>query len=198
MAAVTVLIWELKNIKSATTCTFPLPICHEVMGPDAMILVFWMLNFKPAFSFYSSPSSRGSLAPLHFLPLEWYHLYTWVVAISPGNLDSSLWFIQHSILHDVLCIEVKQAGWQYTILMYSFPNFEPVHCFLSGSNCCFLTCIQVSQEAGKVVWYTHLFQNFPQFVVIHTVKGFSVVNEAEVNVFLEFSLFFCDPVDVGN
>ena len=54
---------------------------------------------------------------------------------------------------------------------------------MSGSNCCFLTCIQVSQEAGKVVWYSHLFRNFPQFSVIHTVKGFGVVNEAEINVF---------------
>ena len=53
---------------------------------------------------------------------------------------------------------------------------------LSGSNCCFLTCIQVSQEAGKVVWYSHFLKNFPQFIVIHTVKGFSVVEEAEVDV----------------
>ena len=57
---------------------------------------------------------------------------------------------------------------------------------MSSSNCFFLTCIQVSQEAGKVVWYSHLFRNFAQFVVIHIVKGFSVVNEAEVGVFLEF------------
>ena len=82
--------------------------------------------------------------------------------------------------------------------MYSFPDLEPVCCFLSGSRCFFLTCIQISQEAGKVVWYSHLLKNFPQFVVIHTVKGFNVVNEAEVDVFLEFSCFFCDPVDVDN
>ena len=63
---------------------------------------------------------------------------------------------------------------------------------------CFLTCIQISQEAGQVVWYSHLFKNFPQFVVIHTVKGFSVVNKAEVDVFLELSSIFYDPVDVGN
>ena len=67
-----------------------------------------------------------------------------------------------------------------------------------NSNCCFLTCIQVSQEAGKVVWYSHLLKNFPQFVVMHTVKGFSIVNEAEVDVFLEFLCFFYDPMDVGN
>ena len=70
--------------------------------------------------------------------------------------------------------------------------------FMSSSNCCFLTCIQVSQEAGQVVWYSHLFQNFPQFLVIHTVKGFGIVNKADIDVFLELSCFFDDPVDVGN
>ena len=61
---------------------------------------------------------------------------------------------------------------------------------MSGSNCCFLTCIQISQEAGKVVWYTHLFKNFPQFVLIHTVNGFDIVNKAQVGVCLELSCFF--------
>ena len=73
--------------------------------------------------------------------------------------------------------------------MYSLPNLEPACCFMSSSNCCFLTYIQVLQEAGKVVWYSYLFKNFPQFVVIHIVKDFSVINEAEVDVFLEFSCF---------
>ena len=82
--------------------------------------------------------------------------------------------------------------------MYFFPNFELVHFSQSCSSWCFLTCIQVSQEADKVVWYSHLFQNFPQFVVIHTVKGVSIVKEAEVDIFLEFSCFFYDPPDIGN
>ena len=69
---------------------------------------------------------------------------------------------------------------------------------MSSSNCCFLNCVQISQEAGQMVWYSHLFQNFPQFIVIHTVKGFGIVNKAEVDVFLELSCFFYDPVDVGN
>ena len=69
---------------------------------------------------------------------------------------------------------------------------------MSDSNCCLLTCIQVSQEAGQVVWYSYLFQNFPQFVVIHTVKGFRVVNEAEVDVFLKFPCFVYDVLDIGN
>ena len=63
---------------------------------------------------------------------------------------------------------------------------------------CFLTCIKISQEAGQVVWCSHLFKNFPQFIVIHTVKGFGVVNKAEIDVFLELSCFFDDPADVGN
>ena len=81
--------------------------------------------------------------------------------------------------------------------MYSFSYLEPV-CSVSSSNCCFLTCIQVSQEAGQVVWYSHLLHNFPQFIVIHTVKGFGIVKKAEIDVFLELSCYFYDPVDVGN
>ena len=69
---------------------------------------------------------------------------------------------------------------------------------MSSSNCCFLTCIQISQEADQVVWYSHLLKNFSQFIVIHTVKGFGIVNKAEIYVFLELSCFFHDPVDVGN
>ena len=82
--------------------------------------------------------------------------------------------------------------------MYSFSYLEPVCYSMSSSNCCFLTGIQVSQEAGQVVWYSHLFQNFPQFIVIHKVEGFGIVNKAEINVFLELSCFFDDPVDIGN
>ena len=82
--------------------------------------------------------------------------------------------------------------------MYSFPDLELVCCSMSSSNCCFLTCIQVSQEAGKVVWYSHLFQNFPQFIVIHTVKGFGIVNKEEIDVFLELSCFLGDPANIVN
>ena len=64
---------------------------------------------------------------------------------------------------------------------------------MSSSNCCFLTCIQISQEADQVVWYSHLFQSFPQFIVIYTVKDFGIVNKAEIYVFLELSCFSSDP-----
>ena len=83
--------------------------------------------------------------------------------------------------------------------MYSFLNLEPVHFSMFGSNYCLLTCVQIFQEAGKVVWNSRLFKNFPQCVVIHTVKGFSTVNEAEIDVFfLEFSSIFYETTDVGN
>ena len=69
---------------------------------------------------------------------------------------------------------------------------------MSSSKCCFLTYMQISQEAGQVVWYSLLLKNFLQFVMVHTVKGFDVVNKAEVDVFLELSWFYDDPADVGN
>ena len=72
-------------------------------------------------------------------------------------------------------------------LTYSFPNLQPVCWSMSSSNCCFLTCIQISQEAGHVVWCCHLLKDFQLFVVIHTVKGFGIVNKAEIDVFLELS-----------
>ena len=81
------------------------------------------------------------------------------------------------------------------VLLYLFGT---VCCSLSSSNCCFLTCIQISQEACQVVWYSHPFKNFPQFVVIHTAKGFDIVNKAEIDVFLELSCFFDNLVGVGN
>ena len=83
------------------------------------------------------------------------------------------------------------------ILLSQFGTNPLIHV---SSNCCFLTCVQVFQEAGKVVWYSQLLKNFPQFVVIHTVKSFGIVKEVEVelDVFLELSCFFYDPTDVGN
>ena len=86
--------------------------------------------------------------------------------------------------------------------IYSFDvllsQFGTSRSFTSTSYCCFLTRIQVSQEKGKVAWYSHFLKNFLQFFVIHTVKGFGIVNTAEVDVFLVLSCFFYDPADVGN
>ena len=82
--------------------------------------------------------------------------------------------------------------------MYSFSYLEPICCSMSSSNCYLLTGIQISLEVCKVVLYSHLLKNFPQFVVIHTVKGFGIVNKTEVDVFLEFSCFFYNLTDVSN
>ena len=82
--------------------------------------------------------------------------------------------------------------------MYFSLNLELVYCSMSVLTVASWHAYKISQKAGKVVWYSHLFKNFPQFVVMHTVKGFSVVNEAEVDAFLEFPCFFCDLAYVGN
>ena len=85
-----------------------------------------------------------------------------------------------------------------TALMYYFSYLEPVCCSMSSSNCCCLIFIPISQEAGQVVWYAHLLKNFPQFIVIHTVKGLGIVNTRRHRCFLGLSCFFHDPVDVGH
>ena len=82
--------------------------------------------------------------------------------------------------------------------MYPFPDLKPVCCFMSSSDCCFLTWVQISQDAGKAVCYYHLLRNFSQFVFILSVKGFGIVNKAEVDIFSELFCFFDDPTDFGN
>ena len=171
----------------------------KVMRPDAMILVFWMLSFKPTFSvssftFIKRLFSSSSLSATRVLSSAYLRLLIFLLAVLiPACAYSSPAFLMMYSAY-----KLNKQPWQYTALTYSFSYLEPVCCSMSSSNCCFLTCIQLSQEAGEEVWYSHLFQNFPQFVVIHTVKGFGIVNKAEVDVFLELSCFFDDPVDVGN
>ena len=166
------------------------------MGPDAMILVFWMLIFKPDFSL-SSFTLFKRLSSFSPLPLGWYHLHIWgcwyffqqswfQLVIQPA------WHFTRCTLHRSLISRV--TIYSLVIILSQFWTSPLFH----DQFYCFLTCIQVSQEAGEVVWHSHLFKNFPHFLVIHRVKGFHVVSEVEVAVFLEFSWFFCDPADVGN
>ena len=118
---------------------------------------------------------------------------------TPSNLVDCC--LPGSSVHGIFQARVLEWGaiaFSDTALTYSFSYLEPVCCSMSSSNCCFLTCIQISQEAGQVVRYSHLFQNFPQFIVIHIVKGFGIVNKAEIDVFLELSCFFDDLADFGN
>ena len=192
-------ILEPKQRKFITVSIVSLSICHGMMGPDAMIFVFWMLGFKPAFSlssftFIKRLFSSSSLSAIRVVSSAYLRLLIFLLAILiPACASSSLAF--HRIYS---AYKLNKPGLQYTALTYSFSYLEPVHCSMSGSNCCFLTCIQTSQEVGKVIWYSHLFKNFPKFVVIHTVKGFGVVSKAKLNVFLELSCFSYDPKDTGN
>ena len=160
--------FRAKKKKSVTASTFSPSICHEMMELDATILVFlffvffkyWVLN--RLFHSPLAPSSRGSLVPLCFLSLKWYHVHFWGCwYFSPQS-----WFqlITHpaSISHDVTGVTINS-------LVVLPSQFWISHLFhTKGPNCCFLTCIQVSQEIGKMVWYSHLSKSFPQFVRIHT------------------------------
>ena len=132
MAAITICSNSGTQENKASHCFhFSPSICHEVMGLDAMILVFLMLSFKPAFSL-SSFIKRLFSSLFALCHKGGVICISEVIDISPGNLDSNLCFFQPSASHDVFCIEVKKGGWQYTALTYSFPNFEPVHCSMSG------------------------------------------------------------------
>ena len=148
------------------------------MGPDAMIFVFWTLSFKPAFS----------LSTFTFIKRLFSFLFSAIRVVSSAYLRLLIFLLgilippcaSSSLAFHMMysaCKLNKQGD--NIVLTYSFPNLDPVHRFMSGSDCFFLTCIQISQEAGKVVWYSHLLKNFPQIVVIHTVKGFGIVNKPE-------------------
>ena len=169
------------------------------MQPDAMILVFWMLSFKLTFSLSSFTVikrlfSSSSFSAIRVVSSAYPRLLIFLLAIliSAHVLSSPAFCMMHSTY------KLNKQGDSIQPWTYSFPDLEPVYCSMSSSNYCSLTCIQISQEAGKVAWYFYLFKNFPQFVLIHTVKGFGIVNKAEIDGFLEHSCFFHDPTDVGN
>ena len=168
-------------------------------GPDAMIFIFWMLSFKPTFSlssftFIKRLFSSSSRSAIRVVSSAYLRLLIFPLAILiPVYVSSSPAFL---LMYSAY--KLNKQGNNIQPRRTTFLYFKPVCCSMSSSNCCFLTCIQISQEAGQVVWYSHLFQNCPQCIVIHTVKGFGIVNKAEIDVFLELSCFFHDPVDVGN
>ena len=126
-------------------------ICHEMMGPDAMILVFWMLSFKPTFSlssltFIKRLFSYSSLSAIRVVSSVYLRLLIFPLAILiPACASSS------QGLHMMYNIQPWHTGWQCTALTYSFSYLEPVCCSISSSNCCFLTWVQISQEADQVV-----------------------------------------------
>ena len=107
LQSLSTMILEPKKIRSVTASTFSPSVCHKLMRPDAKILVFWMLSLSQLFHSPLSPWSRGSLVPLHFLPLEWYYLHIrdcWYF-----SQQSWFQFVIHPgyISPDVLCTEIK-------------------------------------------------------------------------------------------
>ena len=153
-----------------------------------------MLNYKPTFSVSSFTIIKRLFSSSSLSAINVYHPHIW----GCWYFSWQSWF--QLVIHPVQHFECWTLHISYISrvtlcsLTYFFPNLEPV----CRSNCCFLACIQVSQEAGKVIRYSHFFKNFPQFVVIHRVKSFKIVREEEVVIFLEFPCFHCGPVNVGN
>ena len=187
-------ILESKKRKSVTVSIFSPSICHAVIGLDAMVLAFFMFSLNSALSLSSFPLikklfSSSSLSAIRMVSSTYLRLLMFLLPISNPHCNSPS--------PAFLSIKVEQARWQQAALLSSFLDLKPISCSIQGSNCCFLTLLQVSQETGKMVWYSHLSRSFPQFVMIYTFPDFSVVDETQV-FFLRFPCFFCDPENVGN
>jgi len=184
-------ILEPPKIKSDTVSTVSPSICHEMMGLDAMILVFINVGFEANFSlssltFIKRPFSSSSLSAIRLVSSAYLRLLIFLPAILIPACASSI----PAFLMMYSAYKLNKQG----------DNIQPWRTPFPIRNQSVVPCpvlIQISQEAGQVMWYSHLFQNFPQFVAIHTVKGFGIVNKA-VDVFLELFCFFDDPTDVGN
>ena len=191
-------ILESKKRKSAIVSTVSLSICHEVMGLDAMILVYWMLNFKPAFSFSSFTFikrffSSFLLSAIRVVSSAYLRLLIFLLAILiPAYASSSLTFL---MMYSA-CKLYKQRE-----------NIQPWHAPFPIGNQSIVPCLVptvASWPAYRFLKRQVRWSVIPislkifQYVVIHTAKDFSIVNEAEVDVFSEFSCFFYDPMDVGN
>ena len=189
-----VVILEPKKIKFLTVSIVSPSVCYEVMGPDAMILVFWMLSFKQAFSLSSFTFIKRLFSSSLLSAIGWCHLHIW----GYWYFSAQSWFqlVLHPAQRFIWCTKLNNKGDNIQPWRTPFPIWNQ-----SVVPRLVLTVASwpayISQEAGQVVWYSHVFQNFPPFVVIHPVKGFGVVNKAEI-VFLELSCFFNDPTDVGN
>ena len=186
-----VVILEPPQIKSVTVSTFSPSICHEVMGLDAIILVFWMLSFKPMFSLFSFTFVKrlffrsSLLSDIRVVSSAYLKLLIYLLAILiPACASSSPAFL---MMYSAYNLNKQGDNIQPWHTPFPIWNQYVVPCPVLT---CFLTCIQISQKAGQVVWYSHLLKNFPQFIVIHTVKGFGIVKKAEINAFLELSHFF--------
>ena len=156
-----------------------------------------MLSFKPAFTLLST-SSRGSLVPLCFLPLKWYHLSAWdflvfFLTVLIATCDSSS--LAFCMMYSAYKLKKQDDNIQPWHMPFPTWNQSVVPC--SVLTCCFFSCIQFSQEAGKVVWYSHLFKNIPVCCDSHSQR-LKHSQWSRSGFLLEFSCFFYDATYVGN
>ena len=138
-----------------------------------------MLSFKPTFSlstftFIKRLFSSSSFSAIRVMSPAYLRLLIFLLAILiPACASSSPDFL---MIYSACKLNSRVTVYSLDVLLFLL---EPVCCSMASSNRCFLTCTQISQEAGQAVWYSHLFQNFPQFIVIHIVKGFGIVSKAQ-------------------
>ena len=169
-----------KKTKSVSVSIVSQSIYHEVLRLDIMILVLSILNFKPDFSFSSFTFikrlfSSPLLSAIRVMSSEYLRLLIFLPAILiPAWTSSSLAFCMMYTASRVTIYSLDILLSQFWTMLFHDQLFHDC-CSMTSSNYCFFVCLKVSQEVGKVVWYSHLFKNFPQCVVIHTVKGFSIV-----------------------
>ena len=168
------------------------------MGPDGLIFIFWMLGFKPTFSlssftFIKRLFSSSWLSAIRVVSFAYLRLLIFLLAaLIPACVSSSLVFRKIYSAHR-LNKQVTIYGLDILLFQFCTNSFHIwLYLLLSWSAYRFL------RRQVRLIWYSHLLKNFPLFVVIHTIKGFSIANEAEVYVFLEFLCFFSDPADIGN
>ena len=153
-------------------------VCHEVLGPDAMIFVFWMLSFRPTFSlssytFIKRLFNSSLLSAIRVVSSAYLRILIFLQAVLiPACASSSPAF---RMMFSAYELNKQGDNIQVWHIPFTIWNQSIVPCLSNSSDRYFLTCIKVSQEANKVAWYSHLL-NFPQFVVIHTVKGFGIFN----------------------
>jgi len=172
-------------------------ICHTVMGPNAMILAFLIFSLKRALSLFPltpikrlfSSSSHSAIRVVSFTYLRLF-IFLAPILILACNSSSPASLMVYSVYRLNKQGDSRQPcstlsrSWTTQLFHIEF--------------CCFLTCIQVSQETGKMGWYSHLSKSFLQFIMIHRVKGFSIIDEIEVDVLLKFPCFLYNPAKVGN
>ena len=138
-------------------------------GRRRMIFVFWMLSLKPTFSLSSFTFIKRLLGSSSVSAIK---------VVSPAHLKLLIFLLailipacaSYSLAFHIMYFANQLNKQGDNVQPWLVPNLEPVLCSMSGSNCCFLTCIQISQEAGHVVWYSHLFKNFLLFIVIYIVE----------------------------